>query len=106
MFNCFCSLIHKSAQFAISSANIRQNRSETSSVMKIPPAHCSRSKVHKSLINNVNSSGLLTSPCMVQICQRKAFIRSLTVRNDAYKLEYKDFTVLKNCHVLLFSLGF
>ena len=69
--------------------------SETSSVMKIPLAHCSRSKVHKSLINNANSSGLLTSPCLVPILQRKAFVRPLTVRTDAYKLEYKDFTVLK-----------
>ena len=53
--------------------------SETSSVMKIPLAHCSRSKVHKSLINNANSSGLLTSPCLVPILQRKAFVRPLTV---------------------------
>ena len=96
MFNCFCSLIRVSAQFAISSANIRQNMSETSSVMKIPPAHCSRSKVHKSLINNANSSGLLMFPCLVPILQWKAFVRPLTVRTDAYRLEYKDFTVLKN----------
>ena len=57
--------------------------SETSSVMKIPPAHCFQSKVHKSLISDANSSRLLTSPCLVPVLQRKAFVRPLTVRTDA-----------------------
>ena len=72
--NCLCSLILVSAKFAISSANIRQNKSGTSPVIKIPSAQFSLSKVHQSLINSANNKGLITSPRLVPILHGTAFV--------------------------------
>ena len=70
--------------------------SATSAVIKIPSPHCSRSRVHKSLMNKAKISGLLMSPCLVPTLQGKIHVSPQSVHTDALRFEYIAFSMLKN----------